>query len=84
MNKKMQVKRTKALNRLKRRITKTNKRHEIPLKESRTFNHRVEIEMRKEMERSITKAFPNPRERASYISSLIKELTREIIVRGAQ
>ena len=62
----------------KKKKIKFKNRHRIPLKERLMFSHRVEIEMRRQMERDITRAFPDPIERAQYISSLIKELTNQI------
>ncbi len=53
-------------------------RHSISLKETRMFSHRVEKEMREEMERGITKAYPNPIDRAHYIADCIRALDKEI------
>ena len=78
MNKKMQLKRRKALNKLQHRMAKSAKRHEISLAQTQTFNHKLEIELRRTLERGISKAFPNPQQRVFYISNLIKELEDEI------
>jgi len=62
----------------KKKKIKFVNRHRIPLKETRMFTPAVEREMYKLMLRDIPRAFPYPMERASYLSSLIRELTDQI------
>jgi len=66
------------MSRKKKKFKMPKPRHKISLRESLAFTVKLEIEMRREMERSITRAFPNRTDRARYISTLIKELDRVI------
>ena len=74
MNNKTKIKRRK----LRNKIVASNKRHKNSLKETMEFTHAKEIALRRQMERSISIAFPDPRERKSYIESLLNELSRQI------
>ena len=53
-------------------------RHRIPLKERMVYTSKVENEMLDQMRRSIFEAFPDKKQRAFYISNLIKGLEDEI------